>query len=97
MKELKKQLSKKQLDHVHFICNFDFYCSNGDFHPPTVFHYSKYIQPFLEKGVNISTWGLVEWRDDYEINKKIEEYEKQVDFFVKEKGIISVRAYDLIE
>jgi hypothetical protein len=95
MNELKKQLSAKQLDHVHFICNFDFYCSNGDFHPPTVFHYySKYIHPFLEKSETIWTWGLVEWRDDYEIIKKIEEYEKQVDCSVKEKGIISVCAYD---
>ena len=44
--------------------------------------------------MDLGTWGLVEWGDDKEILNQIEIYEKKVDRFVNEKGIISVCAYD---
>jgi hypothetical protein len=94
-KLLEKQLRKEQLSKVHFINNFDFYYSNGDFHPHTILNYfSKNIEPFLETGASICTWGLIEWGDDKEISNKIEEYETQVDKLVNEKGLLSVCAYD---
>lgn len=94
-KELEKHLSKGQLDNVHFMNNFDFYFSNGDFHPETVFNYfSTHIEPFVEKDAAICTWGLIEWGDVKEYISKIEEYERKIDKVINENGIISVCAYD---
>ncbi|MBM7693704.1 hypothetical protein JOC77_003148 [Peribacillus deserti] len=94
-KKLQKELSKGQLENLHFINNYDFYYSNGNFHPHTIVNYFlKNIEPFIEKGASLCSWGLIEWGEDKEINDDVVEYEKQVDSLVKEKGITSVCAYD---
>ncbi len=60
--EIRKLLDNEELKRVHFANNFDFYYSNGDFNPETVFNFFlKNIQPYLESGAKIFTWGLVEW------------------------------------
>lgn len=92
---LKKQLKEEEFEKIHFINNFDFYYSNGDFHAQTIFDYFKAsIQPYLESNVPLCTWGLVEWSDSKDITDSVEEYEKNLDLHIKDKGIISVCAYD---
>ncbi|OCA82127.1 MEDS domain-containing protein [Pseudobacillus wudalianchiensis] len=94
-KKLQKELNKEELTHLHVINNYDFYYFSGNFHPHTVVDYfTKKIEPFLEKGASVSTWGLVEWGDDKEIHDNIAEYEQEVEKIVKEKGIVSVCAYN---
>jgi hypothetical protein len=92
---LKKQLENEQFEKIHFINNFDFYYSNGNFHAQTVFDYFKAsIQPYLDSNVPLCTWGLVEWSDGKDITISIEQYEKDMDIHIKDKGIVSVCAYD---
>lgn len=95
MKELDKKLSKKQLDNIHFINNFDFYWSNGDLHPQTIsFYFSKLIDPLLKTGTFVRTWANIEWGNENEVSCKIEEFEKTADSLVKRNKILSVCAYD---
>ncbi|WP_026585420.1 MEDS domain-containing protein [Bacillus sp. J33] len=90
-----KLLSEEELARVHFANNFDFYYSNGDFNPETVFNYfTKNIQPHLESGAPVYTWGLVEWGNVKEYILKVEEYEKKLDKAINDNGIISLCAYD---
>ncbi|TCN26504.1 MEDS domain-containing protein [Mesobacillus foraminis] len=92
---LQNELSEKELTYLLFINNFDFYYSYGNFHPHTIVnHFVENIEPHLQKGASICTWGLVEWREDKEIHKNIAEYEEQIHKIVNEKGIVSVCAYD---
>lgn len=92
---IKKQLTEEELKNLHIMNNFDFYYSNGDFHAETIFSYFKTnIEPLLNAKVSICTWGLIEWSDENDITSNIEQYEKDVDTFVNEKGLISVCAYD---
>lgn len=94
-KEMENKLTRDQRAKVHFVNNFDFYYSNGDFHPQTILQYvSKKMGPYTEDGSSLYTWGLIEWREDGEMTSKVEEYEKELDKFVNENGLISVCAYD---
>lgn len=93
--KLKNLLNNEQLDNVHFINNFDFYYANGDFHAQTIFDYFKTsIEPYIESNVPVCTWGLIEWSDGNDITNSIEQYENDVDMHIKDKGVISVCAYD---
>ncbi|RSD28788.1 MEDS domain-containing protein [Mesobacillus subterraneus] len=93
--QLNKQLNEDQWKRLHILNNFDFYYSNRDFHAETILSYfKKNIEPLLDTNVPICTWGLVEWSDEKNITANIEKYEQEFDQFVREKGIISVCAYD---
>lgn len=90
-----KRLNSHYISKLHFINNFDFYYSNGDFNPQTVLTYFlNHIDPFVDKDHTLCTWGHVEWRDSNEIVGKLEEYENEIDRIVNGKGLISVCAYD---
>lgn len=92
---LNKILNPGEIAKVLFINNFDFYFENKCFDPQRIYaYYKQNIQSSLENNIPVWTWGLVEWGDDKEILNLIEIYEKKVDRFVNEKGIISVCAYD---
>ncbi|WP_409304943.1 MEDS domain-containing protein [Peribacillus sp. SCS-155] len=95
-KMLQRELKQGEIAKVHFINNYDFYFENKCFEPQRIFaHFKQNILPHLESKVPVWTWGLVEWGDDNEIIRQIEDYEKKVDRFVNEKGLISVCAYDV--
>ena len=97
-KRLQNELSRNQLDNVHYMNNFNFYFSNETFHPQTVtMHFLNYIQPFIENNVSFRTWGHIEWGDDKDIERDIEKYEREVDKLTKDKGIISVCAYPAVK
>lgn len=93
---LNKKLNPVEMAKVHFINNFDFYFENKCFEPQRIYaYYKQSILSHLENNMPVWTWGLVEWGDDKAILNQIEIYEKKVDRFVNEKGIISVCAYDI--
>ncbi|WP_419881645.1 MEDS domain-containing protein [Peribacillus sp. B-H-3] len=94
-KMLKKQLSHDELAKVHIMNNFDFYYSNGNFHPHTVLNYFlTNIAPYHEAGASICTWGLIEWGNDQEIHNEIAEYKSKLNQYILHNGVISVCAYD---
>jgi len=95
LERLETLFSEEQLKNVHYINNFTFYWRNGNFHPPTILDYfSTLINPFLENELSFRTWGHIEWRDDIEISKSIQEYEFAIDQLVPQTNAISVCAYD---
>lgn len=82
---------------VHYIDNYDFYGIKGDFHHVTIVDYfGKILQPFLKNEVSIRTWAHVEWEDQSEIVKKIEEFEYIADRSVVGMKLMSVCAYDAL-
>ncbi|MGD6875102.1 MEDS domain-containing protein [Bacillus infantis] len=92
--KLQKELNTDQLSNLLVMNNYDFYYAQGNFHPHIVVsEFLKTLEPHLDKKTPISTWGLVEWREDKEIYEKLTEYEQQVDKSIKEKGFISVCVY----
>ncbi|SFC93830.1 MEDS: MEthanogen/methylotroph, DcmR Sensory domain [Bacillus sp. OV322] len=94
-KILQKKLSHAEMAKVHIMNNFDFYYSNGNFHPHTVLNYFlTSIAPHQEAGDSICTWGLIEWGNDQEIHNEIEKYERELNKYILNKGVISVCAYD---
>ncbi|QNF29766.1 MULTISPECIES: MEDS domain-containing protein [Metabacillus] len=94
-KKIEPLLTKVQLDKIKHVNNFDFYCSNGDFHPPTIVAYfSNMLEIYIEKNASIRTWAHVEWGDLQEITCKIEEFEQAANKAVQSMKIISVCAYD---
>lgn len=95
-KLLKRVLNKDEINRVYFVNNYDFYFANKCFEPQRIFaHFKQSILPHLESNVPVWTWGMVEWGNDQEIIQQIEEYERKVDRFVNENGLISVCAYDV--
>ncbi|MCM3093162.1 MULTISPECIES: MEDS domain-containing protein [unclassified Cytobacillus] len=94
-KELTNLLGKEELSRVHFMNNYDFYYSNGNFNPDTVFSFFlKNIQPYLDRSHKIFTWGLVEWGNVKDYIPLVEQYEKNIDKAIAQQGLISLCAYD---
>ncbi len=61
-KKIKTLLTRDQVAKFHYINNFDYYCSQGRFYPPTIVEYfSVAIKPFFEKKIPVRIWGHVEW------------------------------------
>ncbi|OMF54928.1 hypothetical protein BK139_18675 [Paenibacillus sp. FSL R5-0490] len=94
-KELTNLLGREELSRVHFTNNFDFYYSNGNFNPDTVFNFFiKHIQPYLDSSSKIFTWGLVEWGNVKDYIPLVEQYEKKLSNAISDHGLISLCAYD---
>lgn len=94
-KRMEQELTSEQMEKLHFFNNFDFYYSEGNFHPQTILNYfSNYISPYIENGEQIYTWGHVEWGDLKEISQKIEEYETHVGKLTIENQLVSLCAYN---
>lgn len=95
LKRVEELLSDEQLKNIHHVNNFKFYWETGNFHPPTVLDYfSHLISPFTENELSFRTWVHVEWREEDEIAKDIEEYEIAVDKLIPQIKAISICAYD---
>ncbi|MEB2493672.1 MEDS domain-containing protein [Peribacillus frigoritolerans] len=94
-KKLQLHLNEEQLEQVHLMNNFDFYCFYGDFHPSTMVDYFlENIDAYTKRNQHVRTWGHVEWGHDDQVSFAIGEYEKGIDKLIKERGLISVCAYD---
>jgi hypothetical protein len=79
-KELSTRLTKDQMGLLHFVNNFDFYCSSGSYHPPAIEEYfNKTVQPYVENKISFRSWAHVEWATLEEPLHIIEEFERTVD------------------
>ncbi|MDG4846955.1 MEDS domain-containing protein [Peribacillus frigoritolerans] len=79
-KELSTRLTKDQMKLLHFVNNFDFYCSSGSYHPPAIEEYfNKTVQPYVENKISFRSWAHVEWATLEEPLHFIEEFERTVD------------------
>ncbi|MGD6819130.1 MEDS domain-containing protein [Metabacillus sp. 84] len=94
-KQLKGILTKKQLANVHFLNNFDFYYSNGNFHTPTIVAYFlKVVQPLIDANQRFRTWAHIEWGEIGDIKYEIDDYEKNSEVTVNAMKLLSVCAYN---
>lgn len=94
-RKLAENLIDENLEHVHFVDNFDFYQRHGEFQGcVTRTHFEAVMQPFLENHISIRTWAHVQWKPQAHIHAKLEEFEVMADCSVKEQNLISVCAYD---
>ncbi|WP_164462094.1 MEDS domain-containing protein [Bacillus sp. FJAT-42376] len=94
---LKTSLTKTQLDMVHFVNNFDFYYSNGDFHTPTIVAYFlEVVKPVLHEKQAFRTWAHIEWGELKDIESKLDAYEINAKTTVHEMELLSVCAYDVV-
>lgn len=79
-KELSTRLTEDQMEFLHFVNNFDFYCSSGSYHPPAIEEYfNKMVQPYVENKISFRSWAHVEWATLEEPLHIIEEFERTVD------------------
>lgn len=79
-KELSTRLTKDQMKLLHFVNNFDFYCSSGSYHPPAIEEYfNKTVQPYVDNKISFRSWAHVEWATLEEPLHIIEEFERTVD------------------
>lgn len=79
-RQLQNELSKQDLEKVHRVNNFDFYCFKGDFNSATIISYfKKFVGPFIDNNISIRTWAHVEWAEQEQITYYVGEYEKEVD------------------
>ena len=93
LKRVEELVSKEQLQNIHYVNNFTFYWRNGNFHPPTIIAYFfDAISPFVKGEQSFRTWGHIEWRDEMEITKDIQEYECGIDQLIPGIKAISVCA-----
>ncbi|AQQ52339.1 MEDS domain-containing protein [Planococcus lenghuensis] len=94
--QVEQLLTPEQLARVHFMNNYAFYWQNGDFHPPTILaHFTKTLALHLVAEKSFRTWGHIEWGDQEEITRDIEEFEQAIDGIVSKQKAISVCAYDV--
>lgn len=94
---LSSGLDEKQLAKVHYINNFDYYCSGGELHPPTTVNYFyKAVAPYYERNISFRIWGHVEWGQQEDIMLTLEKFENAMDNVISENAIHAVCAYDAV-
>ncbi|MCR8869352.1 MEDS domain-containing protein [Peribacillus frigoritolerans] len=94
-KELSTRLTKDQMRLLHFVNNFDFYCSSGSYHPPAIEEYfNKTVQPYVENKISFRSWAHVEWATLEEPLHIIEEFERTVDKAVNLLSFPLICAYN---
>ena len=92
--ELSNRLTNDQMEFVHFVNSFDFYCSSGSYHPPAITEYfNNMVQPYVENKISFRSWAHVEWATMEEPLHLIEDFEKIVDGAVNELSFPLICAY----
>lgn len=93
--ELKNQLTKQQMDFIHFVNSFEFYCSSGSYHPPSIqAYFEKMVEPYLTRELTFRAWAHVEWAtvdDPYHI---VRDFEKVIDVAVNDLEFPLICAYE---
>jgi MEDS: MEthanogen/methylotroph, DcmR Sensory domain len=93
--ELSTRLTKKQMEFVHFVNNFDFYYSSGSYHPPAIVEYfNKTVQPYVENKISFRSWAHVEWATMEDPLHLISDLEKVVDEAVNQLSFPLICAYE---
>ncbi|MCF8564603.1 MEDS domain-containing protein [Alicyclobacillus tolerans] len=79
---------------VMYVENNEFYRCYEDFHLERVLQNLKdVVDPFIQEGVSVRLWGLVEYRDAPDIITKLHTYECHCDMTISELGYLTVCAY----
>lgn len=92
--ELKIQLTKAQMEFIHFVKSYDFYYSSGSYHPPAIqAYFEKTVKPYLEKGATFRSWAHVEWATMEDPIHLVKDFEKIIDVAVKELQFPLICAY----
>ena len=92
--ELEIQLTKAQMEFIHFVKSYDFYYSSGSYHPPAIqAYFEKTVEPYLEKGSTFRSWAHVEWATMEDPIHLVADFEKIIDVAVKEFQFPLICAY----
>lgn len=91
---IKESFSSEEQERIHHVDNYLFYRCYGDFHIQSIVeHFGEILDPFLKSNITIRTWAHVEWKEQDDISRKLEEFETLADCSVNEMGLMSVCAY----
>lgn len=94
-KELSSRLAEDQMEFVHWVNNFDFYYSSGNYHPPAILDYfNKMVEPYIENGISFRSWAHVEWASMKDPLHIIEDFERIVDEAVNTLYFPLICAYE---
>ncbi|KKB44284.1 MEDS domain-containing protein [Bacillus thermotolerans] len=94
--KLKPLIIEEQWNYVHFINNFDFYFTYGDFHEAAIpSYFMKIAQPYLDNGTSLRAWSHVEWGHLDTTACLIERVEKMADEQTSALGLTLVCAYEV--
>ncbi|WP_180953536.1 MEDS domain-containing protein [Bacillus sp. T33-2] len=93
--QLVTRLTTEEIKRIQAINNFDFYCSEGNFHPVTILNFFfNTIDPYYEKKLIIRAWGHVEWGSQQDIERTIASFEFELDRLMPEMDMVAVCAYN---
>ncbi|OEF97783.1 MEDS domain-containing protein [Desulfuribacillus alkaliarsenatis] len=96
--ELEKLGYSNHLQSLIFAHNDEFYLKNKAFNAKTVLkHFEEKLQPLLEQGYCIRSWGNVCWNNHEDIIEKLKVYEESADKSIKELRTFTVCAYNATE
>ncbi|ANU12019.1 hypothetical protein A1A1_02877 [Planococcus antarcticus DSM 14505] len=92
--ELKIQLTKAQMEFIHFVKNYDFYYSNGSYHPSAIqAYFEKTVGPYLERQATFRSWAHVEWATLEDPIHLVKDFDKLIDVAVKKLEFPLICAY----
>lgn len=93
--ELKDQLTKQQMEFIHFVNSFEFYCSSGSYHPPSIqAYFEKTVEPYLSQKLAFRSWAHVEWATLEDPYFLVRDFEKVIDNAVNELEFPLICAYE---
>jgi PAS domain S-box-containing protein len=88
-------ITEEKLKYIHYVNNYEYYHSNGDFHFESIInHLNEVFKPLDDKNISVRTWAHVEWEEQNQNLSKISRFENKADQFVNSSELISVCAYD---
>ncbi|MGM0922337.1 MAG: MEDS domain-containing protein [Bacillota bacterium] len=94
-KKLKTHLNRQQMNLIHHVNNFDFFCLSDGFNPPFIVDYlTKTLKFNFDKNISFRIWTHVEWGEQEGILRIIEEFEKEAMGRVSDMRLLLVCAYD---
>ncbi len=92
---LKLRLSSTQMERIHYINNYDFYWSAGNFNSSKIIaNFAKILKPFLKKNIPVRTWAHVELGQIDDIEDAISQFERAAQESVTSLKLLSVCAYN---
>lgn len=92
---LAQDLSKQDLERIHFVSDYQCYGRDCDFNFHYVFaNFEDLVGPLARKGLPMRTWGRVTWREQKDIDNRLAVFEGTCDLTLAGLGYTTVCAYD---
>ncbi|UOE94920.1 MEDS domain-containing protein [Alkalihalobacillus sp. LMS39] len=80
---------------VTFINQEHFYGTKMDFQFEQVLrNFKNVVKPFLSKQIPVRVWGYIDWKEQPDIEEKLNSFECECDLTINEMGYITVCAYN---